>query len=67
MMFFATRFPFSTAIKELKFAKERFLCLNGYQVWQYSWLVIIIGTIGQLVALWLPSFIVLLKILLKTR
>lgn len=55
MMFFATKFPFSTNIKQLKFAPERFLGLDGYQVWWLSWLLIIVGTFIQLLDFWFHS------------
>ena len=53
MVLFATKFPFSTSLWELAFAKERLAGLNGHQVWKYSWGAIILGTVGQLVAVWL--------------
>jgi hypothetical protein len=53
MVLFATRFPFSTRIRDLELAKERACGLNGYQVWKYSWFAIIIGTLGQIIAMWL--------------
>jgi hypothetical protein len=55
MIAFAHKFPHVTAIWELKHAQERFLCLNGYQVWVYSWLAILVGTIGQIVATWFQT------------
>lgn len=55
MICFATRFPFSTKIKELKSAPERLLrCLNGYQVWLWSWILIIAGSTIQLIMVWVP-------------
>jgi hypothetical protein len=54
MVLFATKFPFSTSIRELVFASERLFGFNGHQVWKYSWAAIILGTVGQLVAYWLP-------------
>jgi hypothetical protein len=53
MVLFATRFPFSTSIRQLEHVQERLCGLNGYQVWKYSWVAIIIGSVGQLVAAWL--------------
>lgn len=52
MIVFAVRFPFASGIWELKHAKERFLRLNGYQVWVYSWFAILLGTVGQIIATW---------------
>lgn len=52
MIVFASRFPHATGIKELKEASERFLGLNGYQVWVWSWAAILIGTCGQIIATW---------------
>lgn len=48
MLIFASKFPFTTAIWELKNAKERFLFLNGYYLWNISWGFIIAGSIIQL-------------------
>lgn len=48
MMVFATRFSFSSRIKDLELMPERFLGLNGYRVWWWSWLLIILGTAIQL-------------------
>lgn len=53
MVVFATRFPFSTRIRDLELTGERVGRLNGYQVWKYSWFVIIGGTLGQILATWL--------------
>jgi hypothetical protein len=48
MIFFATRFPFSTRIKDLQSVKERlFGIFNGYQVWKWSWILILIGSVTQ--------------------
>lgn len=52
MVVFASRFPFSTRIKDLETSSATFCGLNGYQVWFYSWAVIIVGTVGQIVATW---------------
>ena len=52
MIAFAFKFPHVTGIWELKHADERFLRLNGYQVWVYSWLAILLGTTGQILATW---------------
>jgi hypothetical protein len=49
MIIFATKFPLSSRNKDLRHSEERFLGLNGYQVWLYSWLLIILGTIMQLI------------------
>ena len=53
MLLFATKFPFSTNIRDLELAQERVLGLNGYQVWKYSWAAIVVSTVGQLIACWL--------------
>jgi len=52
MVLFATRFPFSTRIRDLELVGDRVLWLNGYQVWKYGWACIIAGSLGQLIALW---------------
>ncbi len=52
MVVFAIRFPLASSIWELKHAKERFLRLNGYQVWVFSWFAILFGTVGQIIATW---------------
>ena len=44
MIIFATRFHFSTRIKDLQLAEERIFGLDGYQLWMISWLLIICGT-----------------------
>jgi len=50
MMVFATKFSFSTRIKDLELTEEeRYLTLNGFQVWKYSWISIIVGTVIQLI------------------
>jgi len=48
MILFASKFPFTTAIWELKHTKERVLFLNGYYVWVLSWFFIIAGALIQL-------------------
>lgn len=53
MIIFATKFPFSTRIKDLKNSEVKFLWLNGYQVWMFSWIAIIAGTAIQLICYWL--------------
>lgn len=55
MIAFAMKFPLATGIWQLKLAPERFLGLDGYQVWVYSWAAILLGTIGQLIATWWPT------------
>ena len=47
MLGFASKFPFSTALRDLKYVKERFLFLNGYYLWNLSWGFIIAGSIIQ--------------------
>ena len=54
MMVFAVKFSFSTSIFQLKNTSERFLWFDGYQVWIYSWVLILVGTAGQLIAAWWP-------------
>lgn len=49
MMIFATRFPFSSKISDLHLSSERFLGLNGYIVWMLSWVLIIMGTVLQMI------------------
>jgi hypothetical protein len=50
MIAFGRKFPLARAIWQLKDTPERFIGLNGYQVWLYSWIAILIGTAGQLLA-----------------
>ena len=45
MVLFSTRFPFSTALWELKVAPQRLAGLNGHKVWRCSWGAIILGTL----------------------
>lgn len=52
MWLFATKFPFSSAAWQLEYAQERIVGLNGYQVWNYSWIAIILGTLGQILGTW---------------
>jgi len=52
MIAFASKFPLVSAIWELKHHKERFLGLNGYQIWVWSWVAILFGTVGQILATW---------------
>lgn len=49
MIAFAQVFPSSTHIRDLRLASERFLRLNGYQVWIVSWSLITGGTTIQFV------------------
>jgi hypothetical protein len=49
MMVFVTKFSFITPIENSQLTNERFLNLNGYQVWRGSWICIIFGTVIQLI------------------
>ena len=49
MIAFAMRFPFSTSLKDLIHADEKFLFMNGYTIWLLAWTLIIIGTAIQFV------------------
>lgn len=49
MMIFATTFPFSTSIRDLRLSPERFLGLDGYRVWMVSWSLILTGGFIQLI------------------
>ena len=54
MICFAIKFPLSTKIKDLELIPERlFRFLNGYQVWKWSWIFIIIGSIVQIIMIWM--------------
>lgn len=53
MIIFATRFTFSTRIKDLQLAEENIFGLNGYQIWTISWILIICGTFIQLIHFWI--------------
>jgi len=47
-------FPFSSQIEDLKlFPVKAQGIFDGYQVWKYSWGLIIFGTILQLFAVWI--------------
>ena len=48
MIVFATKFPFSTNLEDLRYDKATFLGMNGFTVWVWSWSLIIAGTIIQL-------------------
>ena len=52
MIVFATKFTFSTGFKLMKYTKEKYLGLNGYQVWRDSWILIIVGTALQVLNIW---------------
>jgi hypothetical protein len=49
MMLFASKFPLSSCIRDLESCNERLCGLNGYQVWKFSWLLIIAGTVMQFI------------------
>ena len=46
---FVIKFPLSSRIKDLEYANERVFGLNGFQIWKYSWALIILGTVLQLI------------------
>ena len=48
MVIIVTKFPFSSNLGDLSLTKDRFLGLNGKQVWILSWILIIAGTVFQL-------------------
>ena len=50
---FVRKFPSSTNIKDLQLSPERLLRLNGYQVWKWSWILILVGSIVQLIRIWI--------------
>lgn len=52
MVAFACKFPLAGGVWQLKHTPERFLGLNGYQVWVYSWIAILLGTVGQILVTW---------------
>ncbi len=52
MILFITKFPVSTRIKDLELTPTKIFSLNGYQVWKLSWLLIILGSLFQLLAIW---------------
>ena len=56
MMIFATRFTFSTRIKDLQLVEEKIFGLDGYQVWTISWIFIICGTFIQLIHFWITYY-----------
>lgn len=47
MIIFAKKFPFSTNIQDLQLS-NKYLGLNGYQFWVWSWRLILGGTFFQL-------------------
>lgn len=49
MIIFATGFPLSSKIGDLCLSSERFLELHGYGVWMLSWVLIITGTVLQMI------------------
>jgi len=50
---FATKFGFATNLDDYRLSEKTFMGLNGAQVWIGSWVLIVAGTIGQLVMLWI--------------
>jgi hypothetical protein len=52
---FATMFGFATNLDEYRVSEQKFIGLNGAQVWIGSWILIIVGTVGQLVIFWIGS------------
>jgi len=52
MIIIAKKFSFSTFNEELKFTGEKFIGLNGNQVWNCSWILIIAGAVIQLLLYW---------------
>ena len=48
------KFPFSSNPEDLKQNSARWLGLNGYQVWKWSWILILVGAIIQLITIWIP-------------
>lgn len=53
MIGFATKFPFSTRIKDLKRHPARWLGLNGYHVWKWSWIFILLGSLIHVSIVWI--------------
>jgi hypothetical protein len=49
MFVFASWFPFSTRIKDLKDMHKGPWGLNGYYVWMGAWGAILVGTFGQMI------------------
>ena len=49
MIAFATQFGFSTNLDGYRLMETRFLGLNGAQVWIGSWVLVLLGTLGQLI------------------
>ena len=49
MLMFSVKFPFSTSMDDQKYTGITFCGLNGKQVWQLSWIFIMVGTLIQLV------------------
>jgi hypothetical protein len=46
---FVIKFPLSSRIKDLEYANARAFGLNVFQIWKYSWALIILGTVLQLI------------------
>lgn len=55
MICFATKFPLSGRIKdlELESVSARFLGLNGYQVWKWSWILILAGSAIRIIMIFI--------------
>ena len=56
MIAFATKFPLSARIKDLKLVKIGLLnrnFLNGWRVWKWSWILIISGSLIQIIGTWM--------------
>lgn len=53
MIMFAKKFSFASSLSDYDSSPERLMRLSGYQWWKCSWIAIITGTVGQLVAMWM--------------
>jgi hypothetical protein len=50
MMVYATKYGFATNSDEYRLSRKKFMGLNGAQMWRVSWVLILLGTFGQLIA-----------------
>lgn len=56
LMKFVTKFPLSSSLDNHELTGRKYFGLNGKQLWKYSWVLIIFGTLFQLIRYLLINF-----------
>jgi len=49
MIIFSRKFPLTNSVEDHKSTSIKYLGLNGYQFWSWSWGFILFGTVIQLI------------------